>query len=95
MIFFHGKNARVRLAKIAGERFSVDGTVLSRHMGAPVRFYLITKAYLASKGEDIYAIPDKELDKRFGLYGETITAARAELLNSGSGNRATPKKDAF
>lgn len=77
--FFHSKDARVRLAKIAGERFPVDGAVLAGRMGAPARFYLIAKAYLASKGENIDAIPEKELAKRFGLYGGTITAARKEL----------------
>lgn len=77
--FFHSKDARVRMAKIAGEQFSVDGAVLAGHMGAPARFYLIAKAYLASKGEDIDAIPEKELAKRFGLYSGTIMVARAEL----------------
>jgi hypothetical protein len=56
-------------------------------MGAPARFYLIAKAYLASKGEDIDAIPDKELARRFGLYGGTIAAARAGLSSSGPENR--------
>jgi phosphatidylserine/phosphatidylglycerophosphate/cardiolipin synthase-like enzyme len=77
--FFHGKDARVRLTKIAGERFLVDGAVLAGQIGAPARFYLIAKAYLASKGEDIDAIPDKELARRFGLYGGTIEVAREEL----------------
>jgi len=77
--FFHGKDARVRMAKIGGEQFPVDGAILAGRMGAPARFYLIAKAYLASKGEDIDAIPDKELAKRFGLYGGTIAAAREEL----------------
>ena len=93
--FFHGKDARVRLAKIAGERFLVDGAVLAGQMGAPARFYLIAKAYLASKGEDIDAIPDKELARRFGLYGGTIAAARKELSNSGpedSGKQSQVRK---
>lgn len=77
--FFHSKNARVRLKEIAGERFSLDGASLAGRMSAPARFYLIAKAYLASKGEDIDAIPDKELAKRFGLYSGTILAARNEL----------------
>lgn len=77
--FFHSKDARVRLTEIAGERFPVDGAVFAGRMSAPARFYLIAKAYLTSKGEDIDAIPDKELAKRFGLYGGTITAAREEL----------------
>lgn len=85
--FFHSKDARVRLKEIAGDRFSVDGTILSGQMGAPARFYLIAKAYLASNGEDIDAIPEKELAKRFGLYSGTIKVARKEL----SPNRVTPK----
>ena len=80
--FFHGKNARVHFAEIAGERFSVDGAVFAGRMSAPARFYLIAKAYLVSKGETIDAIPDKELAKRFGLYSGTIEAARKELSNS-------------
>jgi len=76
--FFHGKDARVRLVENAGERFSVDGAALSGRMSAPGRFYLVAKAYLASKGEDIDAISDEELGKRFGLYGGTIASARAK-----------------
>lgn len=81
--FFHGKDARVRLAETAGEQFSVDGEIFAGQKNAPVRFYLIVKAYLASKGEDIDAISGKELARRFGLYDETITEARKELPNTG------------
>jgi phosphatidylserine/phosphatidylglycerophosphate/cardiolipin synthase-like enzyme len=77
--FFHSKNARVRLTKIVGEQFLIDGAVFTGQMSAPARFYLIAKAYLASKGENVDAISDKELAKRFGLYGGTITMARKEL----------------
>ena len=77
--FFHSKDARVRLTEIMGEKFSVNGEVLTERMSAPARFYLIAKAYLASMGENIDAIPDKELAKRFGLYSGTITVARKEL----------------
>ncbi|MFH0853732.1 MAG: phospholipase D-like domain-containing protein [bacterium] len=92
--FFHSKNARVRLTKITGEQFSVDGANLAGKMGAPARFYLIAKAYLASIGENIDTIPDKDLAKRFGLYDGTITVARKELANSGSENMVKPKRDA-
>jgi len=77
--FFHSKDARVRLTKIAGEQFPVDDAILAGKMSAPARFYLIAKAYLASKGEDIDAIPEKELAKQFGLYSGTIAVARKEL----------------
>ena len=80
--FFHSKDARVRLAKVEGELIPVDGAVLAGRMSAPARFYLIAKAYLASKGESIDAIPSKELAKRFGLYAGTIEAARKELSKS-------------
>ncbi len=77
--FFHSKDARVRLTEIAGERFPVDGAVFVGRMSAPARFYLIANAYLASKSENIDTIPDKELAKRFGLYGGTITVAKEKL----------------
>ncbi len=77
--FFHSKDARVRLAEIAGERFSIDGAILAGRMSAPARFYLIAKAYLEAKSENIDTIPDKELAKRFGLYSGTIDVARQEL----------------
>lgn len=77
--FFHSKDARVRLTEIVGEQILVNGTVLAGRMSVPVRFYLIAKAYLASKGEDIETIPDKKLAKQFGLYSGTIVVARKEL----------------
>jgi hypothetical protein len=76
---FHGKDARVSLVDVPGERFLVDGSVFVKRISGPARFYLIAKAYWAGRGEDIEKIQNAELARRFGIYEGTVKAARREL----------------
>lgn len=70
---FHAKDAWVELKDLGNDHFSVNTiTVLDQSAWQNVKFVVMLKALLEAQGEDIFAIPQKELARRFKVHRQTI-----------------------
>jgi HKD family nuclease len=81
--YFHGRDAKVNIIDLPGAVFTISSDLIKpdKDPNNLVRrkFYMITKAYLESKGEDISTMSSEELGKRFGVGRTLFYNARLDL----------------
>lgn len=78
--FFHAKDAWAELANLGSDSFSVNTeAILNKSISQKVKFVIMLKALLEAQGEDIFAIPQRELARRFKVHRQTIGEALENL----------------
>ena len=76
--FFHSKDAQVALVNAPGGSFKLPSSVLIADVSMRAKYFLIIKAYLESKGEDISKISDFALAERFHVSRRMLCDARKD-----------------
>jgi len=81
--YFHGRDAKVNIIDLPGAVFTISSDLIKpdKDPNNLVRrkFYMIARAYLESKGEDISTMSSEELGKRFGVGRTLFYNARLDL----------------
>jgi hypothetical protein len=76
--FFHGKDAQVTLADLSHDAFNISVSAVNPGLSERARYFLIVKAYLEAKGEDISKISDSALAERFHVSRRMLCDARKD-----------------
>ncbi len=78
--FYHGKDAWVEIAALPREAFPVSSKlIIDRKLSQRLKFLLMVKSLLESRGENIYSISKQDLAKRFHIHSWTIGEAFKEM----------------
>jgi len=82
--FFYNKDAWVELIEIPGDTFVIPLSIILDEESSPkLKFYLMAQTLLELQGEDINAMSDREVEKRFPISDTAIYKARKEIKEKG------------